>query len=185
VNLTICFRLVPRTPSLIYSFIHELFTISLSPSIIHLLLRPFISTLIQSLMHTPANTSVTHSLPSLFIHFLPLTLFTNSLIHSLLRRLPHTYSHVHIREAFSSNRFSSLSILAGFFLNCSPTLVQLILPADNFVSQFIKLIIHHFPSTYLISVNKYEFQYSSDKLLGICIGKVSRAKCRLIKLPVT
>ena len=48
-------------------------------------------------------------------------------------------------------------------------MAQLILPADNFVSQFIKLIIHHFPSTYLISVTEYEFQYCSEKLLEICI----------------
>lgn len=62
-NLTICFRLVPRTPSIINFFTLELFTISLSPSSFT---YSFTHSFLLSFSHsrTRANSSVTYSLPS-------------------------------------------------------------------------------------------------------------------------
>ena len=284
-NLTICYRLVLCTPSLINSFTHELFTISFSPSFIHLLLRPFISPPNQPFTDTRANSSATHSLSSLFIHLLLHALFTYSLTHAsggyhrrihtptfgrlssisilagsilycsltqakfilagsilycsltqaqfilagsiLYCRLTQTQFilagsilHCSLTQAqfilagyilycsltqaqfilagsilycsltqaqfilAGSILYCSLTqaqfILAGSILYCSLTQAQFILPAGNFVSQSTKLIIHYFPSTYFISVNKYEFQYCSKKLLEIYIeseqGNVSPYK---------
>jgi hypothetical protein len=205
VNLTICYRLVLCTSSLINSFTHELFTISFSPSFIHLLLRPFISPPNQPFTDTRANSSATHSLSSLFIHLLLHALFTYSLTHasggyhrrihtptfgrlSSISILAGSILYCRLTQAqfilAGSILYCSLTqaqfILAGSILYCRLTQAQFILAAGNFVSQSTKLIIHYFPSTYFISGNKYEFQYCSKKLLEIYIeserGNVSPYK---------
>ena len=84
-NLTICVLLVPRTPSLIYSFTHKLFTISLSlsPSFTYSFAHTFLLSSSHSRTHVLIHPSLIHSLHYSFIYSLLHYLLIHSLTHSL------------------------------------------------------------------------------------------------------